>query len=148
MLRCAAFLVFIFAASRTILAMEAPCGLTSMVETTPPVCLPLARAAHVQGMVILMAEIGTDGTIINLHAFSGPAMLQSGAVEFMKGWRANPYSGPRNCALVVSYVLGDGSTTTGKRSDPQHYLITGADPPCLCDPPAEFGHKRERLLFF
>jgi hypothetical protein len=146
--RCAAFLVFILAASRTMFAIEAPCGLTSMVETTPPVYLPLARAAHVQGVVILMAEIGTDGTIINRRVLSGPAMLQSGAVDFVKGWRANPYSGPRNCALVVSYVLGDGSTTKGNRSDPQHYLITGADPPCLCDPPAELGHKRKHFLFF
>jgi hypothetical protein len=99
-------------------------------------------------MVILMAEIATDGRIIKLRVLSGPEMLQSGAVEFVKGWRANPYSGPRNCALVVSYVLGDGSTTTGKSSDPQHYLITGADPPCLCDPPAELGRKRKRFLMF
>jgi len=130
------------------LAMEAPCGLTSMAETTPPVYLPLARAAHIQGVVILMTEIARDGSIISLRVLSGPAMLQSGAVDFVKGWRANPYSGPRGCALVVSYVLGDGSTTTGKRSDPQHYLITGADPPCLCDPSAELGHKRKRFLFF
>jgi hypothetical protein len=148
MLRFAACLMFSLAASSTMRAMEAPCGLTSMSETTPPTYLPLARAAHVEGMVILMAEIGIDGSMNALRVLHGPVMLRDGAVDFVKGWKANPYGGPRNCALVVSYVLGDGSMTTGKRSDPQHYLITGASPPCLCDPPVELGHKRKRYLFF
>jgi TonB family protein len=148
MLRYAAFVVLFLAASRMMLAMEAPCGLSSMVETTTPVYLPLARAARVQGVVILMADFGTDGTITNLRVISGPPMLQSGAVDFVKGWKANPYTGPRNCALVVSYVLGDGATTTGKWNDAQHYLVTGASPPCLCDPAAELGHKRKRFLLF
>jgi TonB family protein len=148
MLRCATLLVFILCMSSPMHAMEAPCGITTMDETAPPSYLPLARAARVQGMVILMTEIETDGSIVGIRVLSGPAMLQSEAVDFVKSWRANPYSGPRNCALVVTYVLSDGSITTGKRTDPQHYLITGATPPCLCDPPAELGHKRKRFLFF
>jgi hypothetical protein len=96
----------------------------------------------------MMAEIGTDGAVEKLSVLSGPVMLQSEAVDFVKGWKANPYTGPRTCPLIVTYVLGEDGKTTGQRSDPQHYVVLGAAPPCLCDPPAVLGRKRKRFLFF
>ena len=141
-------LMFWISIARMAHAMEGPCGLTTMVETTVPTYLPLARAANVTGVVIMMAEIGTDGAIENLSVLRGPVMLQSGALDFVKGWKANRYAGPRTCPLVVSYVLGDGHQTTGQWSDVQHYVVVGAEPPCLCDPPGVLGHKRKRFLFF
>jgi hypothetical protein len=119
-----------------------------MIETTLPTYLPLARAARVQGVVIMMADFGTDGAIAKLSVLSGPEMLQSGAVDFVKGWKANHYTGPRTCPLVVSYVLGNSERTTGQRNDVQHYTVIGAEPPCLCDPPAVLGRKRKRFLLF
>jgi hypothetical protein len=129
-------------------AIEAPCGLSSMIETTAPTYLPLGRAARIQGVVVLMAEFGIDGAITSLQVVSGPVMLQSGAVDFVKGWRANQYTGPRTCPLVVAYVLGSDTQTLGLRSDPQHYTVTGSLPPCLCDPGAELRPKRKRFLIF
>jgi hypothetical protein len=119
-----------------------------MVETTMPTYLPLARAARVQGVVIMIADFRTDGSIAKLSILSGPEMLQSGAVDFVKGWKANGYTGPRSCPLVVSYVLGNSDKTTGQRSDVQHYTVVGAEPPCLCDPPGVVGRKRRRFLLF
>jgi hypothetical protein len=119
-----------------------------MTETAAPFYPPLARAARVQGMVIMMAEFGTDGEIATIKVLSGPAMLQGGAVDFVKGWKTNHYGGPRTCPLVVSYVLGNGNTDKGQRTDVQHYTVVGAAPPCLCDPPAVLGHRRRRFFLF
>ncbi len=99
MLRLAVFALFATITSRA-QALDASCGLSSMIETTTPTYLPLGRAARVQGTVILMANVGTDGLITSLNVVSGPAMLRSGALDFAKGWKANAYSGPRTCPLV------------------------------------------------
>jgi TonB family protein len=148
MFRCAAILASFLSVAVSLLAVEVPCGLSSMVETSAPTYLPLARAARIEGVVVLIADFGTDGTVAKLSVVSGPAMLQTAAVDFVKGWRANRYTGPRTCPLVVSYLLGNGDKTTGQRSDVQHYIVFGAAPPCLCDPPAELRRKRRRFLFF
>ncbi len=140
--------MFCISIARVAHAVEAPCGLTWMVETTPFTYLPLARATGVQGVVVVMADIGTDGAMDKLSVLSGPVMLQTGAVDFVKGWKANRYTGPRTCPLVVSYILGNRDKTTGQRTDAQHYVVVGAEPPCLCDPPVFLGRKRRRFLRF
>jgi hypothetical protein len=128
--------------------VEPPCGLNTMRESAVATYLPLARAAHVQGVVVMIAEFGTDGAVTKIRVLNGPEMLQSGAVDFVKSWRANTYTGPRTCPVVVTYTLGSSSQTSGKRIDPQHYTVVGAEPPCLCDPSGEVGRKRKRFLFF
>jgi protein TonB len=57
-----------------------------------PVYPALARAARVQGSVVLAAIIGKDGTIQNLHVISSssPLLIQS-ALDAVKQWRYRPY---------------------------------------------------------
>jgi protein TonB len=45
----------------------------------------------VQGVVLLEATIGTDGSIENLHVVSGHPMLVTAAVEAVKQWKYRPY---------------------------------------------------------
>ena len=52
---------------------------------------PLARQARIQGMVVLQAVIGKDGTIQNLRVVSGHPMLAQAALEAVKQWRYKPY---------------------------------------------------------
>lgn len=52
---------------------------------------PDARAAHVQGTVVLKAHILKDGTIGDLAVISGPEMLQKAAIDCVKTWRYRPY---------------------------------------------------------
>ena len=52
---------------------------------------PIAKAAQVSGTVVLQATISTDGSIENLRAVSGPAMLQQSALNAVKQWRYRPY---------------------------------------------------------
>lgn len=56
-----------------------------------PVYPAIARAARVEGTVVLQAIISKSGTIENLRVISGPAMLQAAAIDAVKQWRYQPY---------------------------------------------------------
>jgi len=62
-----------------------------LVHKIEPIYPEAAREAKVQGVVILDAVIGTDGTVIDLRAVSGPDALAAAAVEAVKWWRFRPY---------------------------------------------------------
>jgi len=49
------------------------------------------RRKHVQGTVILRAEIGTDGSIHNLIVVSGEPSLVKAALKAVKQWKYKPY---------------------------------------------------------
>jgi len=56
-----------------------------------PVYPAIARAAGVQGTVVVSAVISRTGTIESLRVVSGPAMLQTAAVEAIRAARYQPY---------------------------------------------------------
>lgn len=56
----------------------------------PPVYPPLARMAHIQGVVVLQAIIGTNGAVQDLKALSGPPLLVPAAIDAVKTWRYQP----------------------------------------------------------
>ena len=62
------------------------------VRDVTPTYPPLARAARVQGSVVLAAIIGKDGAIQNLRVMSAasPLLIQS-ALDAVKQWRYRPY---------------------------------------------------------
>jgi periplasmic protein TonB len=56
-----------------------------------PVYPAIARAAGVQGTVVVSAVISRTGAIESLHVLSGPPMLQSAAMEAIRAARYQPY---------------------------------------------------------
>jgi periplasmic protein TonB len=56
-----------------------------------PVYPAIARAAHVEGAVVVEAVISRMGTIESLHVVSGPPMLQNAALEAIREARYQPY---------------------------------------------------------
>src|SRR5258707_11533618 len=52
-----------------------------------PVYPPIARAARVQGDVMLKFVLNPNGEPISVTAISGPSMLRSAAEENIKTWR-------------------------------------------------------------
>jgi protein TonB len=56
-----------------------------------PVYPAIARAAHIQGTVVVQAVISKQGTIEQLHVVSGPPMLQSAATEAIQRARYRPF---------------------------------------------------------
>jgi protein TonB len=57
-----------------------------------PVYPAIAKAAHVQGTVVVQAIISKDGTIENLRVISGPPMLQGAATEAIQRARYRPFT--------------------------------------------------------
>ena len=51
----------------------------------------IAKAARIQGAVVLAATISKSGTIQNLRVVSGPPMLQQAALDAVSSWRYKPY---------------------------------------------------------
>jgi periplasmic protein TonB len=62
-----------------------------LIHRVEPSYPPLARAARVQGEVILSAVINTNGEIANLQLVSGHPMLVPAALAAVKEWRYKPY---------------------------------------------------------
>ena len=62
-----------------------------LIQRTEPTYPTLARAARVQGDVILSAVIDINGQITNLQLVSGHPMLVPAAIAAVKQWRYKPY---------------------------------------------------------
>ena len=68
-------------------------GVSTGLLVTPikPVYPAIAKAAGVQGTVIVEAVISRTGTIESLHVVSGPQMLREAAMEAIRTARYQPY---------------------------------------------------------
>jgi len=63
----------------------------NLVSRPDPVYPPIAKAAHVQGAVVLKAVISKTGTVEDLQVVSGPEMLQKSAIDAVNRWTYKPY---------------------------------------------------------
>jgi TonB family protein len=62
-----------------------------MEDVMPPPKYPLlAQQMKVQGSVVLLAQVGKDGSVESLRAVSGPDILASAALEAVKRWHFTP----------------------------------------------------------
>lgn len=62
-----------------------------LIHRVEPTYPPLARAARIQGEVVLSAVISTNGDIENLQLVSGHPMLVPSAITAVQQWRYKPY---------------------------------------------------------
>jgi periplasmic protein TonB len=82
-----------------------------LLDRVLPVYPPIARAAGVQGTVVLEATISTSGAITNLRVLSGNAMLQQAAIDAVSRWRYRPYllnGQPVEVETTISVVFNLG----------------------------------------
>lgn len=68
-------------------------GVSQGMLITPirPVYPAIAKAAHVEGSVVVEAMISRTGTIESLHVVSGPQMLQRAAIDAIREARYRPF---------------------------------------------------------
>jgi protein TonB len=79
-----------------------------LLEPIRPVYPAIARAAGVQGAVVLQAVISKAGRIESLHALSGPTMLQRAALDAVAAARYRPYllnGEPTEVATTITVVF-------------------------------------------
>jgi len=136
-------------------AQTAPCGLTSIQETTSLVYPPIARVAHVNGTVVLMAKFKASGEVEEVRILRGAPMLQNAAKSFVQGWRANVYTGPRECPVAITFrvegipkgcddIHYESKPPFAVRDDIQHVTIV-SPAPCLSVDAAGKRGQRFRL---
>ena len=72
--------------------IKVPANITAaaILSRTTPEYPAKARAAHVQGDVILRAIIDKEGRISEVHALSGDDLLVEAAIDAVKQWRYKP----------------------------------------------------------
>lgn len=62
-----------------------------LTHKTEPIYPEAARQANVQGIVVLDTIIAPDGSVLDVHAISGPDELAPAAADAVKWWRFQPY---------------------------------------------------------
>ena len=85
----------------------------NLISQIKPLYPAIAKAARIQGTVILQAEISKQGTIENLHVLSGHPMLVQSALDAVKQWRYKPYllngePTPVETTITVNFNLTGG----------------------------------------
>jgi periplasmic protein TonB len=85
----------------------------NLIHKVLPEYPPAARAARIQGPVVLRAIIGKDGGIANLRVLSGHPVLVKAAMDAVSQWRYRPYnlSGEPvevETQVTVNFVLAGG----------------------------------------
>lgn len=82
------------------------------IDRVQPSYPAIARAAHVQGTVVLHAIIAKDGTVQQLQLMSGPPLLVNAAMDAVRQWRYSPteLNGEPvevDTTIQVVFTLGD-----------------------------------------
>ncbi len=62
-----------------------------LLEPIRPIYPGIAKQARVQGTVVIEATISRDGTVENVRATSGPALLQGAALAAVRAARYKPF---------------------------------------------------------
>ena len=63
----------------------------NLIHDVAPQYPPEAGRARVEGTVVLMAVIGTDGSVKDVRVESGLPLLAQAAIDAVKQWRYRPY---------------------------------------------------------
>jgi protein TonB len=59
-------------------------------QPPPPAYPPLAKIAHIQGVVKVEIVVGPDGIPISAHAVEGPSQLRAVAENYAQAWKFEP----------------------------------------------------------
>jgi TonB family protein len=105
--------------------VQLPAGIAVglQISKVAPKYPPLAKAAHVQGTVVLDAEISKEGTVTSLHVLTGPAMLQQSALDAVRQWVFKPYLQNGQPVKVTTQLQVLFSLDTPQSADEDNHQI-------------------------
>jgi TonB family protein len=88
------------------LDVQAPAVMPKLIHQVQPVYPPEARKAGIDGVVLLEATIGTDGTVQGLRPFrSEPMGLTEAAEAAVRQWRYEPARNAAGKPVAVGYTV-------------------------------------------
>jgi protein TonB len=62
-----------------------------LLDPIRPIYPPIAKAARIQGTVVIEATVSRQGTIENLQVTEGPQMLRQAAIDAVAAARYRPF---------------------------------------------------------
>ncbi len=110
-----------------------------VIRSSDPRYPPIAKAAHVEGPVVLRGKLSVDGRMTDLQVVGGPEMLQSAAIDAMKAWkmsRTGPAGGeqtvgvlaksdwPLDLRITVMFDLEDSAAARPQSNGPVILLLS------------------------
>jgi TonB family protein len=75
-----------------------------LVHRVQPTYPAEARKGNLQGIIALDIVVGRDGSVVNMHALNGPAVLARAAMDALRWWKFEPYRINGEPALVETTV--------------------------------------------
>ncbi len=62
-----------------------------LVHRVEPVYPPQAKKDGLEGVIALDVVVGSDGSVVSMHALNGPEILARAAMDALRWWRFEPY---------------------------------------------------------
>jgi len=92
-----------------------------------PLYPPIAKAARIQGAVVIQIQVGTTGKVESMKVVSGPAMLQQAAMDSLKQWSFHPFEKdgrqvPAGGRVSIEFSLGKGGPTPQEEEIARRYF--------------------------
>src|ERR1035438_118469 len=66
-------------------------GTQHLLQHADPIYPPIAKAAHVQGTVLLHVDVDERGNVTKAEVIGGPPMLRGAATDAVKHWTYRPF---------------------------------------------------------
>jgi len=95
-------------------------GTRHLLNHPDPIYPPIAKAAHIQGSVLLHVAVNENGAVTKVEAIGGTPMLKSAAIEAVKNWTYKPFEKdgkPVAVQVVVSVPFSLGIPSSEEKSD-------------------------------
>jgi TonB family protein len=97
----------------------------NLISKVVPVYPESAKAAHVQGVVVLHALISKTGDVEDLKVISGPPMLTGSAIDAVRQWKYDPYmfggeTMEVETTISVNFSLADAATPAQGAANEHH----------------------------
>jgi TonB family protein len=102
--------LFVFFSMSSALPVAAQATLAS---AKPPLYPVAAKAAGIDGPVVVKALITKSGDVQNVHAISGPPELRQAAIDAVLNWKYHPYTHfgkpvEVDTTITVNFNMGTG----------------------------------------
>lgn len=100
-------------------------------QQIPPVYPPIAKAALVQGTVVLFVKIDATGKVESVQAQSGPPMLRQAAIDALRQWTFQPFEKDGKSldavgSISITFDLGkDGPTPDELKTAKEYFALDG-----------------------
>ena len=91
-----------------------------LLEHGDPIYPAIAKATHVQGSVLLHADVDEHGSVTNVEVVGGPPMLRQAALDAVRGWTYKPFAVNGQASkvrIVVSVPFSLGIPASTEKSD-------------------------------